>query len=415
MTKTLSRGWLLTALLTLATSALADGDYFQADYEARLQPQSGRIAVTLQLRGEKLPGQIVLRIDPKRHLDLKASDPLDVDGNEAIWRPRGKQSRLTYEFVVNHRRSAAGFDSYMTDDWAIFRGDRMVPRMRVSARPGLESRASLKFVLPEGWSVVTPYEAEDQREVTFDNPARRLDRPEGWLLAGRIGVRREHIGPVHALVAGPAGVQVRRQDVLAFLNWNLPHLLEVFPDFPDRLLIVSGNDPMWRGGLSGPTSLYLHASRPMITENRTSPLLHELGHVALGIRSDGESDWIVEGLTEYYSIETLRRSGGISQLRYDQALEKLAAEAQRNPSLFRDPSTGARTAHAVLVFKKVDAQIRQLSGGKASLDQVATRIAKRRGEISLQQLQEIAAEVAGKPVPALTRAQLEEPVPEPSR
>lgn len=413
---TVLRGLLALTLMALSTSGLSATDtHYNADYEARLQPEQGTIAVTLRLSGEKLPSRITLRIDPKRHLKLKASDRLQVEGNEAVWRPRGKSSRLDYEFVVNHRRSAAGYDSYMTDEWAIFRGDRMVPRMRTAGRAGLESRASLKFVLPEGWSVVTPYEADDQRHVSFDNPARRLDRPEGWLVAGQIGTRREHIGPVHALVAGPAGQQVRRQDLLAFLNWNLPHLLEVFPQFPQRVLIVSGNDPMWRGGLSGPTSLYLHASRPLITENRTSPLLHELGHVALGIRSDGESDWIVEGLTEFYSIETLRRSGGISQLRYDQSLEALARQARRNATLFRDPSTGDRTAHAVLVFKQADAEIRRLSGGKASLDQVATQLASQRGEVSLQQLQEIAAKVAGKPVRSLSREALEKPVAAPSQ
>lgn len=415
MVMMVSRAFLTLALLALANLGMAATNEFRADYEARLQPDSGRIAVTLKLTGDKLPGRITLRIDPKRHLDLKASDRLEVKGNEAVWRPRGKSSRLQYDFVVNHRRSAAGYDSYMTDDWAIFRGDRMVPRLRISARAGLESRATLKFILPDGWSVVTPYEAEDQRQVSFDNPARRLDRPEGWLVAGRLGVRREHIGPVHALVAGPAGMQVRRQDLLAFLNWNLPHLLAVFPEFPQRILIVSGNDPMWRGGLSGPTSLYLHASRPLITENRTSPLLHELGHVALGIRSDGESDWIVEGLTEFYSIETLRRSGGISQLRYDQALEALARQARRNSTLFRDPSTGDRTAHAVLVFKAADEQIRRMTGGKASMDQVATALAAKRGEVSLKRLQEAAAKVAGKPVPALSREALEKPVPAPSR
>ena len=44
-----------------------------------------------------------------------------------------------------------------------------------------------------------------------------------------------------------------------------------------RLLIVSAGDPMWRGGLSGPSSMFLHSDRPLISENRTSTLLHELG------------------------------------------------------------------------------------------------------------------------------------------
>ncbi len=42
----------------------------------------------------------------------------------------------------------------------------------------------------------------------------------------------------------------------------------------------------------------------------------------LGIRGDKESDWIVEGLAEFYSIQTLRRSGGIGQKRYEQAVRE---------------------------------------------------------------------------------------------
>ena len=112
------------------------------------------------------------------------------------------------------------------------------------------------------------------------------------------------------------------------------------PQLPPRLLIVSAGDPMWRGGLSGPSSMFLHSDRPLISENRTSTLLHELVHIALGIRGDEESDWIVEGLAELYSLETLRRSGGISEQRYKQALKHLSQWAKRSPTLFGSHSNG---------------------------------------------------------------------------
>ncbi len=130
-------------------------------------------------------------------------------------------------------------------------------------------------------------------------------------------------------MASPEGSGLRSNDVLAFTRWTLPSLVEVFPQFPARLLIVSGAPDMWRGGLSGAASIYLHADRPLISQNGTSSLLHEMVHVASGLHGTGGADWIVEGLAEYYSLELLRRSNTISEQRFDAALRRLRSGAPR--------------------------------------------------------------------------------------
>ncbi|HLS81855.1 MAG TPA: hypothetical protein VK025_10665 [Steroidobacter sp.] len=385
----------------------ADDDRYEAAYHAALRPDSGVIEVELNLSGERLPNHIAFSIDPQRHRKFRATDPLQVEDDQVIWKPRGKKSRLRYEFVVDNKRGASGYDSYMTAQWAIFRGDKLVPPASVRAHGGLESHATLQFQAPEGWSVITPYAPVAEHRYEIDDPRRRFDRPRGWMLAGKIGTRGELIGGVQAIVAAPAGDSVRRQDALAFLNWTLPSLLEVFTDFPRRILIVQAGDPMWRGGLSGPASMFLHADRPLISENRTSTLLHELVHIAMGVRGDEESDWIVEGLAEYYSIEALRRSGTISERRYQDALERLKSWSHRAPTLFTGRSSGPVTAKAVLALRQVDAELRSVTEGKASLDDVARELARRRGEISLRDVQQIAEEIAGRPLRSLQRKQLD--------
>src|SRR3546814_10217934 len=80
---------------------------------------------------------------------------------------------------------------------------------------------------------------------------------------------------------------------------------------------------MWRGGLSGPNSLYMHADRPIVSENGTSSLVHELVHVFSRIKDSDRSDWITEGLAEYYAIELVRRAGGMSEDRYQAVREHL--------------------------------------------------------------------------------------------
>ena len=393
-------------LVALPAMSLANANRYEAAYHAEIRPDAGVVEVELKLSGEKLPSRIVMTIDPRRHREFSSTDPLQTEGERVTWRPRGKFSRLSFQFVVNHERSKGRYDSYMTQSWALFRGDKLIPRARVTARRGLESRASLQFAAPRDWSVITPYAPVAEHRYDINDPTRRFDRPEGWMLAGRIGTRGELIDGVQTIIAAPEGDKARRQDTLAFLNWSLPPLLEVFPDFPRRVLIVQAGDPMWRGGLSGPASMFLHSDRPLISENRTSTLLHELVHIAMAIRADDESDWIVEGLAEYYSIQSLRRSGGVSDRRHADAMKRLASWAERAPTLFAEKSNGAVTARAVLTLKDVDAELRAVTGGKANLDNVARRLAAQGGVVTLQRFQKLAEDIAGRPLRTLERAAL---------
>jgi predicted metalloprotease with PDZ domain len=388
--------------------------YYETLYRAHFRPDAGVVDMEIALSGERLPSRVVLHVDPRRHQKFTSTDPLQIEPSHVTWQPRGRMSRLRYQFVVDHERSPKRYDSRMTDDWAIFRAEKMAPRASVTARRSLHSRSTLEFEVPKGWSVATPYGSVGELRYTFDDPTRRFDQPEGWMLVGKIGSRNDKIGNVRVVVAAPSGDNARRQDTLAFLKFTLPRLEEVFPQLPPRLLIVSAGDPMWRGGLSGPASMFLHSDRPLISENRTSTLLHELVHIALGIRGDEESDWIVEGLADLYSLETLRRSGGISEQRYKQALKHQSQWATRSPTLFAAHSNGPTTARAVLALRAADAEIRSVTAGKASLDDVARKLASEPGAVSLVRLQKAAQDVAGRPLRALEREQLSKPVSAPT-
>lgn len=399
---------LLAGLLPAIASHAAENRYYDAAFHAELQPDRTTMLVELRLTGERLPSRIEFRIDRARQRNFKSAQAPAVSGDVVTWSPSGNDARLSYEFVVNHERSLRRFDSLVTQDWAVFRGDKLVPRMTVTSRRSLKGRTTLEFALPKDWSVAAPYPQEGTR-FKIEDTDRRLDRPEGWIIAGKLGKRSEIIKGVQTIVAAPEGESARRQDVLAFLNWNLPHVKDVFPHMPKRILIVSAGDPMWRGGLSAPNSLFLHADRPLISENRTSTLLHELVHVAMGIRGDEESDWIVEGLAEFYSLEILRRSGGIGRARYESALARMTDWAKRSPNVFSQKSTGASTARAAVAFHAADIEIKQATQERASIDDVAAELAKRGGEVTLELLQSTARNVAGKDIQALSRQRLMAP------
>ena len=399
-------GILIGVCAAASVSAAPQPRTYEVLYHAAVDPVQHDVAMTVKLSGEELPRKLSFRLDTSRHSGFRADGKLTQNNNTLIWEPSGTTASLHYRFKIDHQRDNGRYDALLTDDWAIFRGEDLVPSSSVTAPKVLRATAVLQFSLPKEWSVLTPYEKSAENTFRIENPDRRFQRPLGWLILGKIGSRNERIVGIETVIAAPVGDRARRQDMLAFLNWNLPQLAQIFPGFPKRLLIVSAGDPMWRGGLSGPASLFIHTSRPLISENRTSTILHELAHLALGIHGDEESDWIVEGLAEYYSVETLRRSGGIGEQRYEETMKKLARWGQRATTLFEQHSSGATTARAVCVFRDVDREIRAATENHKSLDDVARILAEERGEVTLRGLQEDARKVAGRKVQSLERAHL---------
>ena len=191
------------------------------------------------------------------------------------------------------------------------------------------------------------------------------------------------------------------------LNWNLPRFRHIVPDMPERLLIVSAGDPMWRGGLSGPSSLFLHADPPLVSEkDATSTLIHELMHVANRLKAEQGGDWIVEGIAEYYSLKIMWRSGTITNHRYQTAFKKLEEWAREADRLDVDRSSGSVTARAVGVLRKLDREIYSRTKHKKSLDDVVKQLTAKRQKVNLQRLRQAVLEVMDEPSEALTDEQL---------
>ncbi|MEZ4334570.1 MAG: hypothetical protein R3F35_22675 [Myxococcota bacterium] len=394
----------LVALLPSARVVAATAREYRVVYTAWIK--AGDPVATVRIRIASHPEWVRwmrLRTDPGRHRDFKASGRLELGEGEVTWVPPRKDAWLQYRVQLESQRDVGRYDGRVTESWALFRADDLVPPIRLDMEDGTRARAKLSLELPEGWSVATPFPRYASGRFKIDNPDRLFDRPTGWIVAGRIGVRRETIAGTRVAVAGPIGHGVRRLDTLAFFRFTLPTLRKVLPDLPERILVVSAGDPMWRGALSGPGSLFVHAERPLISENGTSTFIHELVHVAMRARGAADADWIVEGLAEYYSLEVLRRSGAISERRYLKAHARLAEWSKEAGPLAGPRSSGAVTAKAVGILRALDEEIRSRTGRTASLDDVVRALP--RGEpISEAGLRATAERVAGGPVRAIPSA-----------
>lgn len=391
--------FLVAALLSLCGTAAAR-DY-DVHYTVEFLPASKEAAVTIALSPrEGRATRLDFAMDPARYGKIEGDGEVEIarDEGRVVWTPPRAGGRLHYRYKVNQERRGGGYDALMTDDWVIVRGDDLVPRVKVRTTRRSDSRARLAFKLPPGWSSAdTPYVLnQDRSAFVVVNPSRRFDRPVGWIVAGAIGTRREWIEDMEVSVAGPRGEDVRRNDILAFVNATAPEMRHAFGDLPSKVLVVGAGNPMWRGGLSGPRSLFLHADRPLISENGTSTLMHELTHVITRIRGGKKDDWIAEGLAEFYSIELLHRAGLLSATRHQRALQWMQNHGKPITRLRARRSTGPRTARAVTLFVQLDEEIRGASRGRYDLDNL-TQALRGRGRVTLDDLRDGAEKLIGAP------------------
>jgi len=396
--------------LWLVASAVAARSEYRVDYTVQFLPKSGQAQMTIALKPSDVGArQLRLKMPEDRYTQITGDGEVVRKGDVVTWTPlRDKPSKLRYRYRIDHQRRDGGYDARITDDWAIVRGDDLIPSARVRASKGADSKVRLRFVLPKGWTNVdTPYlRSQDGKAFVVVNPDRSFDRPVGWIIAGAVGTRREILGDTEISVAGPKGDVIRRNDMLAFFNNLVPEFEQAFGKLPSKLLIVSAGDPMWRGGLSGPRSLFLHADRPLISENGTSTLTHELTHVITRIRGADGDDWISEGLAEFYSIELLRRAGLLSPARADKAQDWMANHGRDIKSLTSNRSHGPRTARAVQLLRELDAEIRARTRGKRSLDDVVKALIPLR-EVSREDLREQVQDLTGAPSRVLATSLLD--------
>jgi len=365
------------------TESVPKSPDYSVHYQVNAIPNEG--AVTVEMVVEQSRGnlrELRFSADRSRLFNIDGDGELITEGDTIRWLPAREGGRLRWQARIAGKRSSGAYDAWLDGNWGIFRAEDIIPRATTRTLKGANSKTSISFGLPTGWSAVSEYSSLNSR-IEVDNPSRRFDQPSGWIAMGDLGIRRETIAGTRIAIAAPEGENVRRMDMLALLNWVLPELNSILPDQLPRLTIVSAGEPMWRGALSAPASFFIHADRPLISENATSTLVHELMHVAMGISADDGFDWIVEGLAEYYSLELLQRGGAITARRYKRALEAQAKWAKKSEKLCGRQSTGANTARAVMVFRNLDVEIQKTSGGKLSLDDVVVELAARPANITL--------------------------------
>ncbi|MEM8982719.1 MAG: hypothetical protein AAGC71_06810 [Pseudomonadota bacterium] len=397
--KSAIRAWLFFCGITLlgaGSSYAADPANYTTTFTIDLSGPTTRASLRIEQAAGELRA-LSWPADTERWSAFTATaGELSRQGDRWTWQLPREGGLLAWDVELDQRRGKY-VGAQRNGSWALFRGDNVFPAMASTAQAGSSSAATLRVVRPTEWSFVTAWPARDDGRYDVDNPGRRFDRPTGWMLAGEnLGVRFDDIAGSRVVVAAAAGQNARRQDILAMLHWVLPVLRTALLDTPERLVLVLADDPFWRGGLSGPNSLFLHVDRPMISENGTSTLIHEIFHVAFRRSGGQQDDWIIEGLAEYYSVWLLHRSGTTSEQRFTRTLAALAKWAKRANGLRGKRSSGPVTAKAVLVLHALNREIEAATDGRRNLDHVVRQLLNKTGPVTLEELRTVSASVIGR-------------------
>jgi len=398
--------WMLcsSAVFAAPPKSAQDALAYNLKYQVEIMPEFQGARVTLFVN----KGDLLNRIEFSTHGDLytsiKANGKLTLKNEQAIWELPKDKGVLSYLVKLTHERDSGKFDAIVNQDWAVFRGDDLVPAIHTYEKEGAYSIAKMEVILPKTWkSIETGWPRKKGNVFAIDNPDRRFDRPTGWMLAGKIGTRRATVAKTAIAVSAPIGQHFQRMDALVFLSFVWPEVRKAFGETPDKLLIVGAGDPMWRGGLSASNSLFLHADRPLVSENGTSPLLHELTHMVTRISGETaketNDDWIAEGLAEFYSIELLYRAHGITKSRRAKIMAWLNTWGGDVKHLRNGKSTGPITARAVVLLDEINSELRTRSNDKYSLDNVV-RILMQKRKVSLADLEAASQSLVGAPLKA---------------
>lgn len=401
--------WLFALMLAgaqvMATESVQQALAYELKYQVVIDPSKKGALVTISVDKGELLKHVRFSNNRGIYSNIRANGKLTITGKQVDWMLPKEGAQLSYFVLLTNKRDAGKFDALVTDKWAIFRGDDLIPAIHTFEASGAYSVASLDVVLPEAWGgIETGWPRKKGNLFAIDNPDRRFDRPTGWMIAGEIGTRRANISKTSIAVSAPKGEKFQRMDSLTFFNFVWPEVHSAFKKTPKKLLVVGAGDPMWRGGLSASNSLFLHSDRPLVSENGTSPLLHELTHMVTRISgvstAKTNDDWIAEGLAEFYSFELLYRADGMTKSRRSKIVKSLAKWGAEVKHLRKSKSTGPVTARAVVLLDELDKEIRRRSNNQYNIDDVTRDLMVIR-KVSLGDMRKSVEKLIGPKIEAL--------------
>lgn len=234
---------------------------------------------------------------------------------------------------------------------------------------------TMRFALPAGWTVEGPW-AAGESEGEFALPAGET-LPRGFFAVGPLKVAERTVeGRTYRFAELGGGLEdVSERELFDYLAAATPYYASVYGDaVGDIVFVVAAGDPMFKGGLAGHDSLYVHHDVDLRT------LAHEYAHVWQAFNGKavpGEATiWVNEGDAEYHGTLSLFATGDWSLAKVNDFFED-AYKARTESGAKAPLTTGVYGHDDVIAYKKgvvtmawLDDAVKQNSDGTKSLSDV---------------------------------------------
>lgn len=294
------------------------------------------------------------------------------------WNPKSVNGEVSYEVKINRQRSIKGFDSYHGGSWIFTRTSDLFPRKDYVEERPLRIYSQVEFELPKKWQIVTAMEriSEDKNVFAPRDRGNPYVSPYGWILCGDLDVTKKEMSEVDVTLASPRVMKYDPTELTELIEKSMREFSQIMRELPPRIAFIVGPDPLWRGGLSGEDSLYINQNLSLIDRDYTSTPIHELFHITQGFKKASQlSDWIIEGLAEYYSLRILYNTKQISKNKFVRGIRKFDRQGVWGVNLEKNQSFAALYNSAALVMFYIDEHLKEISKGNTSLRDVIKSLA----------------------------------------
>src|SRR5262245_39298502 len=131
---------LLTMIWTMAAhAALPERPSYGVLYTAWIKAGKPRATVRLRLtRHPEWVHWMRLNADPAIYGDFKGTGTITVNGRMVTWRPPPADAWLQYSVQLESKRESGRYDGLVAGDWALFRGDALVPPVHLDMQDGTQ-------------------------------------------------------------------------------------------------------------------------------------------------------------------------------------------------------------------------------------------------------------------------------------
>ncbi len=228
---------------------------------------------------------------------------------------------LKYYVEIGHESvqwavSGAFAKAYSVSDVDFFAGRTIF----IAAKGNDSAGTQVRFNLPDGWQVITPYEDISNDHYTF-KAANLSNLWDNCSMAGRCVKEQIDVGQLKVVIAGSYDMQ---EGVGLFKN-ALTKIVDAYAanmgGAPKGKLAIMGSvAPLAPGGETFANSISLMFNYPPGLNNKAQwgyLIAHEVFHLwnggAISPVSQHEVEWFVEGFTDYMSKLTALKTGFINE------------------------------------------------------------------------------------------------------